>query len=407
MAAPPPRSPSLPGSATLAMLVLMTAMVAIGPVSTDLYLPSLPTVGVALAATVAEVQLTLGVFMGGFALGTLIYGPVSDRFGRRATMLTGLGMFAAASLACAAADTISQLVAWRLAEGLAGAAAPIVSRAVVRDLYQREQAARVLSYMAGAMALAPAVAPVLGGWIHLGFGWRGHFWVLAGGGLLLLICAIKVIPETNLHRDPLALMPSRLLGNVIRLFRHPTFAGFAFTGGFAYGGLFSFISGGSFVLIGTIGVAPENFGFLFMIVAGSFVTGGFVGGRLVSRFGSVAMIRAGVWIGLIGGASGLTLSFFGVASIAAVVAPSAAVFFAFALVNPNCVAGAIAPFPEIAGTAASVGGFTQMATGAAIGSLVGPLFDGTARPMFAVMTTTMLLAVVMFYARLQSRGSAG
>jgi len=389
------------------MLVLMTAMVAIGPVSTDLYLPSLPSIGAALGAGVAEVQLTLGLFMGGFAAGTLTCGPISDRFGRRPTMLVGLGLFVVASLACATATTIDQLMGWRVVQGFAGAAAPIVSRAVVRDLYQREQAARVLSYMAGAMALAPALAPVLGGAIHVAVGWRGQFWALAGGGALLLGLALMVIPETNRRHDPLALRAAQLLGNVGRLYRHPTFTGFALTGGFAYGGLFSFISGGSFVLIGTLGVAPENFGFLFMVVAGAFVAGGLTGGRLVPRFGSVAMIRAGVWIGTVSGMIGVILSNVGTPSLAAVVVPSAGMFFAFALVNPNCAAGAIAPFPEMAGTAASVAGFTQMAIGAAIGSLVGPLFDGTARPMFAVMMTTMTVAVVIFYARLRDRDGLG
>ena len=394
-------SPTAQGPASFGMLALMTAMVAIGPVSTDLYLPSLPSIGGALAADASTVQLTLGVFMGGFAAGTLVYGPISDRFGRRPTMLSGLVLFAAASLCCALADTIGQLIAWRLVQGIAGAAAPIVSRAVVRDLYQREEAARIMSYMAGAMALAPSLAPVIGGWIHVAAGWHGHFWALTGGGLVLMLMAWRIIFETNRHPDPRALSAARLGRNISHLYRHPTFTGFALTNGFSYGGLFSFISSGSFVLISGLGVAPQNFGFLFMCVAGSFVVGGLAGGRLSRRLGVVRLIGIGVLVGMAGGAAGLALAIAGVTSVAAVIVPAAAVFFAFALVSPSSTAGAVAPFPDMAGTAASASGFTQMAIGAAIGTLAGALYDGTARPMFAVILATTTMGAVAFYAKVR------
>lgn len=388
------------------MLVVMTAMVAVGPLSTDLYLPSLPTIGVDLGADVARAQLTLGIFMAGFAAGTLLNGPLSDRFGRRPVMLCGLVLFALASAACALAETIGQLIVWRALEGFAGAAAPVVSRAVVRDLYQREDAARILSYMTGAMALAPALAPALGGVIHGTFGWRGHFWVLAGTGVLLALVAVRTIGETNRNIDASAVSPLRLAAAVKRLVGHSTFLGYVFTNGFSYGGLFSFISGGSFVLISALGVQPQNFGFLFMMVAASFVVGGMIGGRLSRRVGMARLIAVGVSIGVVGGTAGLMLALSGVESIATVVGPTALVFFAYALVAPNCVAGAVSSFPDMAGTASSVAGFLQMATGATLGVVVGATFDGTAMPMFAVITASTIMAAVIYFSRVRPRETA-
>lgn len=382
-------------SATI--VVLLTALVAIGPVSTDLYLPSLPLLGESLSANVSQTQLTLSIFIAGFAVGTLFYGPVSDRIGRRPTLLMGMVLFTGASFACAFAATIEQLIVLRFIEALGGCAGAVLSRAVVRDLFAREDAARVMSYMAGAMALAPALAPIIGGWVHVAFGWRGQFYALGLLGAGLTIAAIFLLGETNRHLNPLATNPTRLVRNVAQLLKHRAFLGFALTSGFSYGGLFSFISGGAFVVIGVLGVAPENFGFLFIFVAGGFVSGALIGGKLTKRVGILGMMTAGVWIGLAAGCIGLALALLGVTAIPAVIAPVSMVFFACALVFPNATAGALGPFAEMAGTASSVASCIQMAMGAAVGALVGVLFDGTTVPLFAVITATTLSAVLVFY----------
>lgn len=373
-------------------------MVAVGPVSTDLYLPSLPSIGAAFGASVSATQLTLSVFIAGFALGTLIYGPLSDRFGRRPMMLVGMAVFTAGSIGCAGATSIEALIAWRLIEAVGGGAGPVLARAVVRDLFAREDAARVLSYMGAAMALAPAVAPMVGGWIHTGLGWRGHFWALAavGGGLLSL--AWLMVAETNRTPDPAGARPARIARNLMTLAANRAFIGFAATAGFSYGGLFSFISGGAFVVIGVLGVAPENFGFLFVFVAGGFVAGSMLGGKLARRLGLARMIEVGVWTGAAAAAAGLALALAGVATPASVIAPVAAVFFGCALVFPSAMAGAIGPFPHMAGTASSATGFVQMTIGAAMGAVVGALLDGTIWPLFAVILASSVVALVLFYA---------
>ncbi|MDX2221616.1 MAG: multidrug effflux MFS transporter [Rhodospirillaceae bacterium] len=380
------------------LIGILTVLVAGGPVSTDLYLPSLPSIGADFAAPTSATQLTLSVFIAGFALGTLVFGPLSDRFGRRPMMLAGMAVFTAGSIGCAGAGSIETLIAWRLVEAFGGGAGPVLARAVVRDLFAREDAARTLSYMGAAMAVAPALAPMIGGAIHLGFGWRGQFWALAaaGGGLLILVWAS--VAETNRHPDRDAARPARILRNVFALVSNRAFIGFAATSGFSYGGLFGFISGGAFVVIGVLGVAPESFGFLFVFVAGGFVAGSTVGGALAKRWGVVRMIEAGVWTGVAAAGIGLGLALAGIVSPLSVIAPVAAVFFGCALVFPSATAGAIGPFPHMAGTASSVAGFVQMSIGAAVGAVVGATLDGTTRPLFAVILASSLVALALFYA---------
>ncbi len=382
---------------TTTIVVLLTLLAAIGPVSTDLYLPSLPSLAETLGASVSQTQLTLSFFMGGFAVGTLFYGPLSDRIGRRPALLIGMALYTLASLACAFATSVEQLIALRFVEALGGCAGAVLSRAVVRDLFAREDAARVMSYMAGAMALAPAMAPMIGGWVHLTFGWRGQFYALAVLGTALTLAASAYLGETNKNLNAQATNPTQLMRHVGHLFTHRAFLGYALTSGFSYGGLFSFISGGAFVLIGVLGVAPENFGFLFVFVALGFVTGSLVGGRFTKRVGLLGMMKIGVWIGLAAGCSGLALALMGVMSLPAVIGPVAFVFLSCALVFPNSTAGALGPFPEMAGTASSVASFLQMLLGAIVGAIVGALLDHSATPLFAVIVCTTAMSVVVFY----------
>ncbi|MCB2106288.1 MAG: Bcr/CflA family multidrug efflux MFS transporter [Rhodobacteraceae bacterium] len=379
------------------LVPFLTAMVALGPISTDLYLPSLPSIGTALGASVSATQLTLSVFIAGMAIGTLIYGPLSDRFGRRPLILLGLMVFAAGSVGCAFAPTIGWLLFWRFVEAVGGSAAPVLARAIVRDLYSRSDAARVMSFMAAAMALAPAVAPIIGGWVHLTLGWRGHFWILTFLGIVATGLAWRLVAETNRQPDAGATRPARLARNIGELFRHRGFNGFMLTTTFSYSGLFSFISGGAFVVITVLGVAPENFGFLFIFAAFGFVAGGTLGGRITRKFGLMRMIEMGVWIGVAAGIAGLGLALADIATPVSVIAPVAVVFFSCAFVFPNATAGAIGPFPHMAGTASSVLGFVQMGTGAATGFLVGAAFNNTTVPLFAIITGAMILSLATFY----------
>jgi DHA1 family bicyclomycin/chloramphenicol resistance-like MFS transporter len=380
------------------IVILLTMLVALGPTSTDLYLPSLPSLGVSFGASVSETQLTLSAFMVGLSIGTLFYGPVSDRFGRKPPMVIGLLIFTLACVACAVADTIEHLIALRFVSAIGGCATGVLTRAIVRDMFAREEAARIFSYMGAAMALAPALAPILGGFIHMHWGWHGQFYALAAIGGGLTAASLFLLSETNKQKNPNAIDPLRLMQNVGYLLRHKGFMGFALTTSFTYGSLFSFISGGSFVVIDVLGVAPENFGYCFFFVSAGFITGSTVGAKLTKKLGILKMMQLGVWTGVAAGVIGLSLSLAGIVNVVSVIAPVSLVFFSCALVFPNALAGALAPFPEMAGTASSVAGCIQMGTGALIGAGVGKLLTNSPTPMFAVITAATLTAMLSYYA---------
>ena len=190
------------------MAVVLTAVVAIGSLSIDMALPSLPATSDALGAQPATVQLTVTLFLAGFAVAQLLHGPLSDRIGRRRVLLGGLVVYTIGGLACWAAPSARLLIAGRLLQALGAGSGPVVGRAVIRDLYEPERAARVLGYMGTAMALTPILAPILGGLIHVAFGWRAVYLALAACGALFLVVVALLVPETNRRRDPMRSDPA-------------------------------------------------------------------------------------------------------------------------------------------------------------------------------------------------------
>lgn len=376
--------------------LLLTLMVALGPLSTDLYLPSLPSLTETFTTTVSRVQATMSVFIAGFACATVIYGPLSDRYGRQPVLIGGMIVFTLGSIGCLTAWSIESLIVWRFVQALGGCAGPVLVRAIVRDIYERDEAARFLSYIASAMALAPAIAPVIGGWLHNLFGWRSHFAALTALGLLFIFAILILLRETNSKRDRSATQIRQIAINMREIVGSYRFVAFSFTLMFAYGALFSFISVGSFVIIGVLGVAPDRFGYLFFFIALGYASGGLIAGKLVSRIGVTAMIGFGVTLGTLVGATGFTLSYLGVETIPAVVGPIIGVFFACGFVLPSATAGALMPFPHIAGTASSAISFLQMSGGALIGYLAGALHNGTTLPLFAVILATWFCAATTF-----------
>lgn len=383
--------------------VLLTALVAFGPVSTDLYLPSLPDMTRAFDTSVSQVQLTLSVFIAGFACGMLVYGPLSDRFGRRPVLLGGVVLYVIASIACLFAPTIEALIGFRFVQAFGACAGPVLGRAVVRDVYSREEGAKMLSYMASAMALAPAVGPILGGWLHTTFGWQANFTVLTGFGLLVLLASWLMLRETNRHMDPLALKPARLATNYLSLLSSKIFMGYTLTVGFAFAGLFSFISGSSFVVIDVLGVAPDRFGLAFAVVVGGYIAGAFSSARLTHRLGLDRTLMIGTGLTAAAGIVVAGLALAGVQSVPAVIGPLAVYFFACAMVIPNGTAGAIGPFPAKAGSVSALLGFLQMACGALAGYLVGVLHDGTTRPMTVTIGLMGIGALITFWTLVRKR----
>jgi DHA1 family bicyclomycin/chloramphenicol resistance-like MFS transporter len=398
----------MPDGATLRLGALLTALVALGPISTDMYLPALPTLGRAFAADPAQVQLTLSMFLAGFACAQLVYGPLSDRFGRRWVIFGGLCLYLVATAACALAQTIDQLIAARFAQAVGACAGPVLGRAVVRDLFGRAQAAKMLAYMGTAMGLIPALAPILGGYLTLWYGWRSNFVVLTAVAVILILAVLAILRETNPHRDPTATQAGRLVRNYASLFRHRLYLGYVLAAAGTYGGLFAFLAGSSFVLIDFLGVAIEDYGLYFAIIVVGYMIGTVLVARLTPRFGLDVMVLAGLVTGAAAGAVGFVLAAFGSDHVASIIAPQFVYMIGLGIVLPNAIAGAIAPFPRMAGVASALFGFAQMGLAALAGIAAGAFHDGTQTPMVTAILV-MAMAALAGYLLLSwpVRGEAG
>ncbi len=375
------------------LAVLVVALTSLGPLSTDFYLPSLPAIARALATDSAGVQLTLSVYLLGFGFGQLLLGPLSDRYGRRPVMLWGMVVFALSSAACALASSLEALVAARLLQALGACAGPVLGRAVVRDVYGPQDSARVLSHVSTATALAPLLAPILGGWLTAAFDWRASFVVLTLYGALLMLMAWRLLQETNVHPDAQALQPARMLANYRSLLADPAYRSALLIGCGGFASLFAFVSGSPFVYIELFGMSPLQMGLAFGLNVTGFMLGSVVSARLSRRLGPARLIRIGV---LAGGACGSALAALALAGVmhpAAVMIPVWGITAAIGLILPNATAIGLAGYPKMAGAAASLMGFVQMGLGAGAGMVVGHGVQHGTLALALTMAAGMMLSL--------------
>ncbi len=381
---------------SVAVAALLTTLVAFGPISTDMYLPSLPALVADFGSDVPTVQLTLSAFLVAFAVSMLAYGPLSDRFGRRPVLLGAITIYLLASIACALAPSIEWLIVARVLQAVGCCAGPVLGRAVVRDVYGRERSAAVLSYMGTAMALAPAIGPIAGGWLQVAYGWQATFWVLTAFSGLALVGVLLMLDETNAHRNPHATSPAGLLRSYGALLAHRSYLGYMATISACYSIIFCFISGSSFVLIEVVGLSADLYGLCFASIVIGYMSGTFVSGRFGRRVGIERLILGGSAVSTAAGLAMAGFAWAGEATVATVVLPQMVAMFGVGLVFPNCQAGAIGPFPTMAGAASALLGFSQMGVAAAVGLGIGHGFDGTARPMATGVALASLLTFLSF-----------
>ncbi len=364
-----------------ATTLLLAALVAVGPLATDMYLPALPAIGRALNADTDQVQLTLSIYMLGFALSQLIYGPLADRFGRKPVILVGLVLFVLATVGCALATSIEAMIVLRFLQALGGCAGPVLGRAAVRDIHGPREAARVLSHLATAMALAPALAPIAGGYLLVAAGWPSLFAVLAVYAVAITVLVAIALPEPLPANNRQPIRPGVILTNYTALLRSRTFVGYTLACGFVFGGLFAFLSGSSFVLIEFLGVPEQRYGLYFMLVVFGYMSGTIFAGQLSRRWGVNRLMLCGSLIACAAGIGMAVLSAANVYHVAAVIGPHMLFMMSVGIVMPQAMAGAIGPFPSMAGSASALLGFIQMAVAAGAGALVGILHDGTSHAM--------------------------
>jgi len=364
---------------------------AITPLSIDIYLPALPTLQKALAADEARTLYTLSAFFIGFGGGQLLFGPLTDRFGRKRPLLVGVAVYIAASVGCALATTMTTIVVWRFLQALGGSIVPIAVQAMVRDLYARDESARILSLNLLVTASAPIVAPLIGGQVLIWLDWRFIFWVLVGFGGVALIAAM-LLPETLAAERHSKAHPLALLLGYAALLRNGRYVGYVACSTSYFCCLFAFIAGSPFVYIEYFRVPAQFYGFLFGVNMVGMIAATFVNSRIVMRRGADPLLRTACMIGAAAGLVLLATGMSGFAGLPGIAVPLFAVLSLLTVVASNAVSGALAAAPN-AGAAAALAGALQFGAGALMSAVTGWIADGTPRPMTAIICAGALAAL--------------
>ncbi len=384
-------------------LALLTALVAMGVASMALYVPSLPAIQSEFGVTASDTQLTLTLFFLGFSGGQLLFGPLSDRFGRRPVLLLGLGLYAAVSLGCAFAWGIDALQTGRFLQGFVACVGPVVGRAVVRDSLDSSAAAAAFAVLGTALAVVPALAPILGGLIQTTVGWRANFLFLAMLSLGLLAFCLFRLKETLIHKNLEALKPDRLLRIYAHLLTSPYFMGNVLVSSLAFAGFFAYFTEAPFLFIGELGLGADTFGFMMLFTVCGYASGSALSGRLVPRLGARRVILIGCGFLLVG--SVLLLLFSGSLSLVRVLAPMTLYTIGFGMTIPGSMSEALRPFPRVAGSASAVLGFSQFFCAAMTSLIVQPLYDGTAFLLSIVILAVAVIALGQYLVLTRQRPS--
>lgn len=373
-------------------LAILIAITAVGPLALNIFIPSMPGLQKVFDADYGTIQLSLSLYLIGIAVAQLFYGPLSDRFGRRPALLGGMTLFLLGSLACLLAPSIGMLIAGRVLQAVGACAGMVLARAIIRDLYDRAEAASRLGYVMMAMVVAPMLAPSIGGLLDVWFGWRASFAFVALCGIAVLGAALVALHETNPARQAGGHSASFLMG-FLRLLRMPAFNGYAWQGAFTSGVFFSFLGGAPYVMVELLGRTPAEYGLWFISLSAMYMFGNFLAGRFSARVGSDRMIWYGVALGLVG-TSVLTLSVLaGAVSPVFLFGGMSIVSVGNGLSLPNGMAGAISVAPKMAGAASGLAGFLQMGVGAGLSYLAGMLLHDSALPLALVMLAAALAAI--------------
>jgi len=393
-----------PGSRALTTLLAM--LTGLGPISMDMYLPSLPAIAHVLNAPTARVQLTIASYLIGFAAGQVIWGPVSDRRGRRSVLLAALVLYAAATLVCAAAQSIDTLIAARLIQAIGGSGSIVLARAMVRDLYTGARAGRELSLMGAISGFAPIAAPMIGGVLETGFGWRASFIVMAALGAVAIIVVARLLPET-LRKPTAGPISLSFMGkSYAAVLRQGDFLAYLGILTISFAGLFAWISGAPVILQRVYGLSAFSFGFTFALGAAGYVLGTTIASRLVLRLGIDRMIGLGAALLAAGGLGVAAVVAAGITGGVWLVAAMAVYLAGLGLAMPQAIAGALTPFPERAGTASSLMGFAQQSVAAIVTAAVGEYLGPSAWPVAGVVVAMGCVSFLLWAStrRLRARG---
>jgi MFS transporter, DHA1 family, multidrug resistance protein len=379
------------------LVLVLGALIALGPMTIDMYLPAFPALAADLNASDSATQLTLTGMLGGLAFGQLVIGPLSDAFGRKRPLVTGLLVHAVASVLAAAAPSIYLLASVRVLQGFAGAAISVVAMAIVRDLFSGYAVARLMSRLMLVIGLAPILAPSVGGIILEWTSWRGIFAVLAAAAVVLTFVAVLGVRETLPveRRRPANLRAT--LATYRGLIRDRAFLALVFIGGFMMSAMFAYVAGSSFVLQDGYGLSELAFGLVFGLNAAGLTIASQLNPLLIRRFGVLNVLSGAMIAGVLSASALVVAGLTGVGGLAGVLVPLALVVASAGLSLPNTPALALTRHGEAAGTAAAMLGAVQFGVGALVAPIVGMFGSTTAAPMGLVMVVVTLSATVLMF----------
>jgi len=378
------------------LFFVLGAIGALTPLAIDMYLPAMPAIARDLGVTPGEVQITLTAYTAGFAIGQLLHGPLADSYGRRPVLIIGVALFAVAAMVSATTNGIEALTWVRAAQGFAGAAAAVVIQAVVRDMFDREDFARAMSFVTLVMTVAPLIAPMIGGHLAIWFGWRSIFWVLAIFAAVVIAAVLWKIPETLAEENRQPLRVRSTFSNYFKLLSNPTAMGLILSSSFSFAGMFAFLTGGAFVYIELYGVGPDEFGYLFGLNVVCLIAMTSLNGRIVKKMGSHWMLKFGLSLQLLAGVGlfagwALDLGLWGIV-------PFVMLFVGtISTIGSNTMALLLSGYPRMAGTASSLAGTLRFGTGSIMGAVVAAMPSDSAAPMIFVMSLCALLSALFYW----------
>ncbi len=381
---------------TRGTILLLGALTAFGALTIDLYLPALPAIGIGFGASPAAAQRTLVAFFIGMAIGQLVYGPVSDRIGRRPPILFGIALYIAASLACALAPTLNTLIAGRFVQALGCCAGMVIARAVVRDRFDHQDSARIFSLLTLVLGVAPLVAPTIGGWLVTWLGWRAVFGGMAVfGGAVGLAVWLRLDESRSLETEAKARGESPFAAYAALLGQR-RLIGYLLGGAFGGATLFTYIASAPDLIIMVWGFSPATFGVIFAVIAVGVIGSSQINRQLLGRYSSDAVLRVAAAAGVVCGGALLAAALFAPDKWL-VLALLFLTLSSYGFVAANTLAGGLSVDPLRSGSASGLFGASSFGVGAGAAALAGAFHDGTARPMAAVMALSLTLAAAALY----------
>lgn len=377
------------------LIVLLAATSALGPAAMQILLPAIPVIRQELQVSTEVAQLTLSLSMFAIAIGTLVYGPLSDKFGRKPVMLLGLSITLFGSVCCLFAHSIGWLIVSRFIQAFGGAVGLVLARAIVRDVYGGQEAARVIATLVMVMVVIPMLSPALGGELMILFGWESVFVVIAVLTSLMALFLSKSLPETLVEPVPFAGVGAMLM-NFVRLFQSRVFCGYAFCVTFVSVVFFSFISAAPEIMVSVLKRPATEYGYYFVMVPAGFMAGNYTTRYFGRSYSMNTMIGVGASIAVGGIGLTIALQLLGLHHPLALFAPVALAIFGNGITLPNAQAAAINEFPRFAGSASGLTGFLQMAFSGIAAQLVAIVFNGTVYPLLVIMLGASLISLISF-----------